>query len=200
MAVGAAAATLSLGFWASKAFYTVKDVIDGDTFVTTENQIIRLDSVNAPEPGNCFSKESKDELTKLVLHKKVYLKVVYINGMRLIASVYTTDGNVGAKMLSKGLATYTTKSKWDQSILSKASDEARNKKIGIYSSVCTQLKNTENPKCNIKGNIRDGRYFYRTPNCSFYNKTEVQLYLGDRWFCSKSEAIKAGFTKGSDCP
>src|SRR3989344_4708237 len=86
-ATGVITASLALGFWASKAFYTVKKVIDGDTFITLENQYIRLDSVNAPELDYCLGKESKDELSKLILGKKVYLRVTYIDGYkRLVAS------------------------------------------------------------------------------------------------------------------
>lgn len=39
VATGVVTASLGLGFWASKAFYTVTSVIDGDTFVTSEKNI-----------------------------------------------------------------------------------------------------------------------------------------------------------------
>jgi hypothetical protein len=122
---GIITASLGLGFWASKAFYTVTSVIDGDTFITSEKQHIRLDSVNAPELGSCLGTEAKTELSKLVLNKKVYLKVTYIDGLRLIASVYTTRGNVGELMLKSGLATF---------------DPNTQKKI-----FCMKLKNTKLP-------------------------------------------------------
>jgi micrococcal nuclease len=196
---GAIVGTLGLGFWSSKAFYTVTEVIDGDTFVTTEKQYIRLDSVNAPELEYCLGKESKAELEKLVLHKKVYLKVSYIDGMRLIASVYTTQGNVGAKMLEKGMATFADKSTQKQPGLLEVSQKAREKGIGVYSNKCTQETNPIAPKCNIKGNIREGVKYYRFPNCYYYNHTTMELYKGDKWFCTEAEAKKEGFTKGGDC-
>lgn len=199
IAIGTLTAALGLGLWASKSFYTVKEVIDGDTFITKQEIHIRLDGVNAPELNNCLGKESKAELEKLILGKKVYLKVTYINNWRLVASVYTINGNIGEKMLSKGLATYETKSKQDQPGLLKVSQKARGKRIGVYSPTCTQMENPVNPKCNIKGNIRDdgNRYYY--PGCRVYNITVVQLHFGDKWFCSEKEAQKAGFSKGSDC-
>ncbi len=32
-----------------------------------------------------------------------------------------------------------------------------------------------------------------------YEKTEVQLYMGDQWYCTEKEAIKAGYVKATDC-
>lgn len=199
---GALTASLGLGFWASKAFYTVVSVTDGDTFVTKEKQYIRLDSVNAPELDNCLGKEAKSELEKLVLNKKVFLKVTYTNGPRLIASAYTVDGNIGELMLKRGLATFTDKGTQKGSGLLETANEAKSKRLGVYSETCTQSVNPINPKCNIKGNVNNSNSdkIYRTASCNLYGITQIQLHLGDRWFCSEKEAVKAGFTKGGDCP
>lgn len=83
--------------------------------------------------------------------------------------------------------------------LKKAGDEARINKKGIYSQKCTQRKNPVNPSCSIKGNTRNGNIYY-LPDCGFYDLVEVQLYLGDRWFCSEEETIAAGFRKPPQCP
>ena len=56
---GTTAAALGLGFWASKAVYTVKKVINGDTFITTEKQHVRINNINAPELAYCDGKEAK---------------------------------------------------------------------------------------------------------------------------------------------
>jgi len=194
---GSIATSLTIGYWASQAFYTVSKVIDGDTFETPERQIVRLDGINAPETDRCLGMEAKKELENLILKKKVFLKVSYINNFRLIASVYTLEGNVGAKMLEKGLATYETKGHSDKSLL-KISQDSRKKKIGIHSETCTQTINPINPKCNIKGNARQIR-LYHYPGCRNYDTTLVQLYLGDEWFCSIKEAEAARYTKGGDC-
>jgi micrococcal nuclease len=143
---------------------------------------------------------SKAELEKLILGKKVFLKVnrkdVYY---RLIAEVYTPSGNVGQKLLEKGMATFANKGWYKSKEYLKASDKAQVKKIGVYSDKCTQTENPKNPKCNIKGNRRGEESIYHYPGCGQYNNTIVQLYLGDQWFCTEKEAQKAGFTKGSDC-
>ena len=196
---GAVAATLVLGFWASKAFYEVKEVVDGDTFVTKENQYVRFDKIDAPEIENCMGKEAKEELTRLIVGKKVFIKVRYIEPerARLIASVYSTNGNIEERMLEKGLA--TLRGGGMQKVLNKASDKARGSGIGVHSSLCTQRENPENPKCNIKANILHGAKYYRYPGCKQYETTLVQLHFGERWFCTEKEAKAAGFIKGGDC-
>jgi len=198
--VGTVAASLGLGFWASKTFYEVKDVIDGDTFVTKELQFIRLESIDAPELDGCLGKEAKNELTKLIANKKVFIKVVYTDARynRLVGSVYTLQGNVEETMLRKGLATF--RGDKDRKELLEASAYARNNNIGVNSAVCTQMENLKNPKCNIKGNTTSEKKFYRLPNCGKYSNTKIQLHLGDKWFCTEKEALAAGFTKSSDCP
>lgn len=202
VAGGVVAVGISLGIWASKAVYTVKSVIDGDTFITAEDQYIRLDNIDAPEIGMCGSDESKRYLEKLVLNKKVFLKVSYLDGHRLVASAYTLEGNVAANMLKSGMAVSLNKSNTDEvkkEGFTEISQTARNKKVGIFSDKCTQSKNSENPKCDIKGNVSRYGKFYRTSDCSQYNITILQLYLGDQWFCTEAEAKNAGFTKSPDC-
>lgn len=200
VAIGVSASVIALGFWASQAFYTVTQVIDGDTFVTKENRYVRLDSVNAPELGFCLGKEAKEKMEKLVMGKKVFLKVSFVdNYNRIVASVYTLDGNVGEKMLAAGLATFKDKGVLKGSTLGDTEAVARKAKIGIYSPICTQTENPTNRNCNIKGNVVDSGKFYHYPGCQSYATTIVQLYLGDKWFCTETEAKKAGFVKGADC-
>ena len=178
--------------------YRADRVIDGDTFVTTEEQDIRLDSVNAPEKGRCGYEEATEELKKLVMNKPLYIKVVFHDKFRrLVAQVYSPDGNVNEIMISKGLA-YIESGASSQA-LGPATDQAREKKLGIFSDKCTQTVNKSQPKCDIKGNDRNGKIYY-LPSCGVYPNVTVQLYLGDQWFCTEKEAIKAGFRKPVQCP
>lgn len=194
-------AATGLGFWASKAFYEVKEVIDGDTFITADQRYVRLDqNVDAPEIGSCLGKEAKEELKKLVLNKKVFVKAVYVDDhKRLIGPVYTINGNVGAAMLKKGLAVYDNKGGSDK-VLLEASRMAREAKTGVYSSTCTQSVNPKNSKCNIKGNVSDAGKHYSFPGCASYGQNLVQLHMDDRWFCTEKEAKSEGFIKSGDCP
>src|SRR5688572_1595112 len=52
----------------------VTEVVDGDTFIISNKQSIRLFVVNAPELQYCFGKEARDILSKKILGKKVILK------------------------------------------------------------------------------------------------------------------------------
>ncbi len=205
---GSAIILAGTGFWVVKngkilwplPYYTVARVIDGDTFVTTEKQYVRLSSTYAPELEFCGGLEAKQALEKLVLNKKVYLKVLYHDTyQRLISLVYTPDGYINEKMIQSGMAYYFQKN--DQGIreLDLADKTARASKIGIYSSTCTQETNPGDLKCNIKGNVVQDRKTYHYPGCRSYNISLVQLYLGDRWFCTEKQAQVAGFTKGGDC-
>jgi endonuclease YncB( thermonuclease family) len=194
-------------YWKSKMAvpaYTVMRVIDGDTFETTEKQLIRLDDVDTPELELCGGPEAKAEMEKLVLDKPVYLKVMYRDKyMRLISLVYTPDGFINEKMVEKGFGIYRLSgNKTPQTeVLEKARQKAITAKAGVYGSKCTQVTNPDKPQCNIKGNVRQGAKtkIYSMPGCESYASTLVQLYLGDRWFCSEAEAKKAEFVKAGGC-
>ena len=203
-----AIAATGAGFWAVKSgklilqlpYYEVARVIDGDTFVTKENQYIRLASINAPELGYCGADEAKLAMEKLVLGKKLYLKVVYRDRYnRLDAFVYTPKEFVNLAILESGWTYYHRKGKNEPGELLKADQKAREDKVGIFSGKCTQEVNPTNPKCVIKGNIQKGNKYFRYPGCRVYNLTIVQLYLGEKWYCTEKEAMRDGFTKGPDC-
>jgi len=180
--------------------YTVLRVIDGDTFETTEHQIIRLASTEAPEVGLCGGEEATEGLKKLILNKPVYLKVLYRDRYdRLDSQVYTQDGYVNELMISQGYAFFHNRYGKLTADLKNVYDLAQKNKIGIYSTKCTQKENPKNLSCNIKGNVRSEKV-YHTPNCRDYELTDLQLYLGDQWFCSEKEAELAGFRKNKYCP
>jgi len=211
MAVGAVALLASGMFWYIKSpqgfkipvpSYRAMRVIDGDSFETEERQFIRLTGIDAPELENCDGKEAKEALGKLILDKNLYIKVIYRDSnMRLISHVYNDKGLVSEQMLRAGMA-YNLNTGVSDPALGKAADAAREEKLGIYSSKCTQETNPNSKTCVIKGNIRTPRgdeKIYHFPGCGQYNNTVVELYKGDKWFCTENEAQKAGFVKGSDC-
>lgn len=204
-AVGVAAASL---FWITgekgKAIsvpaYEVLRVIDGDTFVTKEEQHIRVASTEAPEIDRCRDPEAKAALEQLIVGKPVYLKVVYRDPyQRLVSFVYTKNKFVNETMLENGYSYYSRSSPGEiGEDLKKATEKAREEKKGIFSDSCTQIVNKEKTSCNIKGNDRNGKIYY-LPECGVYDNVTVQLYLGDRWFCTEKEAITAGFRKPGQC-
>lgn len=184
--------------WLNNISYKINRVIDGDTFETTEHQIIRLADINTPEAGLCGSDEAKKQLEKLIKNKRVFLKVLYRDDFdRLISWVYTPGVFINEALVSSGWAVYQQKTADLNKVLVAAKTEARETKKGVYSQLCSQTANPDNHDCSIKANVI--RRQYRFPGCGQYNNTDVQLYLGDRWFCAETEAQKAGFTKGLDC-
>jgi micrococcal nuclease len=183
--------------------YTVLRVIDGDTFETTEKQIIRLNGINAPEKGMCGFETSTKALEKLIDGKRVFLKAVYRDGYkRMISNVYTMNGiYVNEKLAHDGQAIVLQKSKSDRRLID-ASRFATSHKSGLHGEPCTEETNKKEPLCNIKGNIHAANetHIYVLPNCKPYKNTIIQKHLGDQWFCTEQEAINAGFRKASDCP
>ena len=205
IAAAATGAVVWLAFGKGKLIpmqaYTVQRVIDGDTFVTAENQYVRVAGIQAPEMGFCGADEAKKELEKLVMGKPIYFKMIFSDQYnRMVSLVYTGDGYVNEEMLKKGYATYAPRTSTENlGDLKDAGAYAREHKLGIFSTECTQLTNPDSPSCNIKGNVRNGKIYY-LPDCGVYHNTSVQLYMGDRWFCSEKEAIAAGFRKPAQCP
>ena len=79
----------------------VKDVLDGDTFITNSGEIIRLANVDAPETGRPYSRQATDHLKKLIEDKKVRIKEVATdNHGRTVADVSVAGKNVNRSMKS----------------------------------------------------------------------------------------------------
>lgn len=181
----------------------VVEVVDGDTFFTQNRQPIRLYGVNAPELGNCYSEESKNELTKIILGKEVRLTGLQADHYgRVVADVYLKDGTyVNLHMVKNGFTAYIRA--YDQNIakMKEVGEYARQNKLGVFSPACFQTE-PENPKCKIKGNLDDkspDRKFYLKPSCAYYDSVVVEKYLGEQWFCTEQEAVQAGFAKSPNC-
>jgi len=187
----------------SVVYDKVVEVVDGDTFFIQNRQPIRLYGVNAPELGNCYSEESKAELTKMILGKEIRLTGLQVDHYgRVVADVYLKDETyINLHMVRGGYAVYVRA--YDQNIekMKETGGVARQNKIGIFSPNCYQ-KEPENPKCKIKGSLDEkspDRKFYLNPSCAYYDSVVVEKYLGEQWFCNEDEAIQAGFAKSPNC-
>jgi len=129
----------------------VSRVIDGDTFVLSDSQRVRMLGVDCPEisrqnkPAELFSKEASEKTKSLVAHKTVKLtfdgNAFDIFG-RLLAYVWMTDSKgkdsvfVQAELLKNGFAriSYYTKEKRYYSLFYNLRNTARKKKLGIWSN------------------------------------------------------------------
>lgn len=203
--IGLLAVISSLQANLNKTSYEVARVIDGDTFETVDRSIIRFDTLDAPMLVNCGGVEAKKELEKLISGKRVYLNVQArdVNG-RQIASVWVGDMWVDQKLIASGWVAYSSSALDKDHVLKNLDLANREKKLGIYSDKCTQYVNTENPKCQIKGNIigewlKKGQKAYHFPGCIQYKTTRIEKYRGEQWFCTEAEAEAAGYTKSGGC-
>ena len=178
----------------------VERIIDGDTFIVEGNRQIRLMSVNAPEVGLCGSKEATAKLTELISGKKVQLKgEINDHYGRFLALVYVDDVLINEQMILSGWARFTSTASSESENLKAAFQKAKDQKLGVFSFLCFQTTNPKNLKCNIKGNVKDGKKIYFFPGCGNYSNVALELDQGDQWFCSEKEASTAGFTKSANC-
>ena len=182
----------------------VTEVLDGDTLIIAPDQSIRLANFDAPEINLCQGQEAKDFLTNLILNQRVNLISAGRDAYkRTVALVYLPDGQlVNEIMAQNGLGIYTSTKTNEREKINQAVESARNQKLGIFSQTCSKTENIDNPKCNIKGNIgkHDREKYYHLPQCAEYNRTVVELHLGEQWFCSEKEANQAGYSKSKNCP
>jgi len=178
-------------------------VIDGDTIVLEGKVRLRLRHVDAPELEYCGGNQAKETLEKLVLNKEILFteKLLDTQG-RAMALVYLGNKLINKEMLKSGWARYHSDQTSVTKELKTTSDRAKAEKIGIFSSLCYQTENTDNPKCVIKGNTDKNsnlrKYYF--PGCPQYEFTIVEKDLGEDWFCTEKEAQAAGFSRAKNCP
>lgn len=184
---------------------TVVVVADGDTFQLKSKERVRLMGVDGPELERCAGPEAKKRLSELILNKTVELKEsVKENYGRTMALVYADGKLVNKIMMEEGWGKPDYKKNSQRDILTTAYKEAQNKKVGLWSmciSNSTNLSNSTNQPCFIKGNIDFGTYekFYHLPHCRHYNQIVLNTAYGENWFCTEKEALAAGFTRSASC-
>lgn len=203
------------------ALYEVVRVIDGDTFELKDGEKVRLMGIDAPDEEECYFKESKEALTKLVEGKKVELRKDVTDadeyGRLLRHAIITSEGSaednilVEEYMVSDGYAVSRSnpRDKLYYKLLLEKKNEAQIAKAGLWGACDTKSKDpvqadTPPPsvKCSIKGNISLHSFekTYLVKGCNQYSQTKVDPTLGEKYFCSEAEAKKAGFQKAANCP
>ena len=157
-------------------------------------------SVNAPEVGLCGSDQATAKLTELISGKKVRLKgEINDHYGRFLALVYVGDVLINEQMILSGWARFTSTASSESENLKAAFQKTKDQKLGVFSSLCFQTTNPKNSKCNIKGNVKEGKKTYFFPGCGNYSNVALELDQGDQWFCSESQAVNSGFIKSANC-
>lgn len=181
----------------------VTEVHDGDTFTLKNGDRVRLLGVDAPELENCGASESAKLLNTLILGKIVKIAEEKKDGYgRRMGLVWIGTKLINEKMLEEGWArpNYDPNSKSED--LKTAYKKAKNEKLGVFSDLCKKVNPTPPSKnCTIKGNIDQdtGEKLYHLTNCRHYNQIVLDTDLGEKFFCTETEAKKAGFTLAPDC-
>ena len=177
----------------------VLEVLDGDTILLDQKVRLRLRHVDAPELRYCGGEEAKQLLTNLVKGKSIQIKEEIRDQFgRPLGLVYVGDTLINEKMLSSGWSRFHHDTTSQKDSLKKIADKVKAEKKGLY-SLCIEKENSENPKCNIKGNIDRTRKIYYLPDCAQYKFTIVEKDIGEQWFCTEKEAEAAGFTRAETC-
>jgi len=131
----------------NRNLFYVSRVIDGDTFILSNGERVRLVGVDAPEMNyhkgkpECKALEAKLFLKELVENKKVRLVKDKSNRdkyRRLLRYVYTGDKFAGEELVKKGLSRvkyyYPDVSKFKY--LKSLEKIAKENKIGLWSEDC----------------------------------------------------------------
>ncbi len=189
-------------WWKTQEQKRVVSVYDGDTLWLASGDRVKLIGVNAPEIGRCLANEAKQKLSDLVLNKVIDLRETKRDEWgRKMGLVYVGETLVNLEIMKAGLGRpdYTPNSRSEE--LKEASHLASQNKIGVYGDKCKGSKTPPESKCVIKGNIDKStdKHFYHLPNCRHYSQIVLDLDTAENYFCSESEAVKAGFTLAPDC-
>lgn len=182
---------------------TVKEVLDGDTFILMNGDRIRLLSIDTPEKGRCGAPEATQTLTALVADKPVTIKEERRDQFgRRMALVYVGHTLVNEVMLASGWARPTYDKNSQKDLLQTAYHQAVEGKLGVHSAQCKKVDpKPSSPDCTIKGNIDKGTWdhLYHLPSCRHYNQIILDMDMGEQFFCSEADAQAAGFTLAPDC-
>lgn len=179
----------------------VEGVIDGDTIVLEGKSRIRLRYVDAPEMEYCGGLEAKEELERLVSGKSVRIKEQIADQYgRGMAIVYLGNKLINKEMLESGWVRYHHDNSDFTEELKAAGAKTKEEKRGIYGK-CQSKDIPDKAGCVIKGNIDNNNKtrLYYLPGCSQYNFTVVEKDMGENWFCTEKEALKAGFVRAKTC-
>lgn len=182
---------------------TVKEILDGDTFILNNGDRIRLLGIDAPEKDLCGAKEASTTLSALIAGKPVTIKEERRDGFgRRMGLVYVGTTLVNESMLASGWARPNYDKNTEAERLKAAYSRVVDNKLGLRSTQCKKV----DPKppsgdCTIKGNIDKGTgdHFYHLETCRHYNQIVLDLDLGETFFCSENEAQASGFRLAPDC-
>jgi len=195
-------------------------VVDGDTIdvqIGRETRRIRYIGIDTPEtvvprrPVGCFGREASQRNRELVAERTVGLEkdVSETDHFgRLLRYVWLGDEMVNAVLVREGYAvssTYPPDVKYQDLFLS-LQREAQEADRGLWSAcagpsptpaTASGCDYSDSGQPVIKGNISQttGEGIYHVPGGQFYDRTAIDEFAGERWFCTEADAIAAGWRR-----
>jgi micrococcal nuclease len=184
--------------------------------------------VDPRKPVQCFGKEASDKAKELLTNQNVRLEADSSQDDkdkygRLLRYVWREDGLFyNLEIIKLGFAyeyTYFLPYKY-QTEFKAAQNYAKDNKLGLWANnTCDgrlitaneqtsnegdqalgRLQKTASSSCLIKGNINTkGEKIYHLINCPYYKQTIIDEGTGEKWFCTETEAIDAGWRKAQNC-
>ena len=124
-----------------KAEITGEYAIDGDTFITSTGERIRVLGIDAPEMGREWADVAKDYLQNQIEDKKIELKILSANPLdtygRTLAVCKNYKGTIAIFLLSAGLARVDIwkTSPLDRTRYDAAEEQAKARHVGIWSEL-----------------------------------------------------------------
>ena len=115
--------------------------IDGDTFITTQGEHIRLLAINAPELDQPYGELAKEYLNQQIQDKKIQLRIQThkpLDGYgRTLAICKNYKGDISLMLLTAGLARTLIMPDdiYDPTKYTEAENNAKTRRIGIWSQM-----------------------------------------------------------------
>lgn len=208
-----AAAGAEAGAQPPRGSYKVKvvSVTDGDTIRVRyqgRSTPVRLIGLNAPETHQCYGSRATTRMQQLTRGGHVWIRADRTQGnrdkyTRLLRHLYSPGGrSLAVIQINEGYAReYTYRRAYQgQSTHRRAQSTARAKKRGLWRSCATPTpRTTPKPRttsgCKIKGNVSASGRIYHLPGQRHYAVTKIDPRKGERWFCTETQARKAGWRK-----
>lgn len=146
----------------------VRQVIDGDTVVLADGQVVRYIGIDAPEVSKgaeCFSNESTKRNRELVNGKRVRLETDTTDRDkygRLLRYVYAEDVFINELLVKEGSAKvhmYPPDVRY-RDVLRQAEAEARNAHRGLWGSACAGKTTSDSRDCSDFATRAEAQAFF----------------------------------------
>jgi endonuclease YncB( thermonuclease family) len=191
-------------------------VTDGDTIRISSTKI-RIHGIDAPESKQTCKLLDEiircgimatSEMKKLVSGNTVTCEQTDTDRYSRVVAICRADGvDVGQRLVQTGWAIayrrYSTRYVADE-------DAARAGKLGMWQGRFikpwdwrrgVRLQSASDASdtapgadgCRIKGNISKSGKIFHVPGSRWYDRTKIDAGAGEKWFCSASEAVSAGW-------